>query len=136
MAEEQGFINLGFYKDYFPTYQLTVMAVKRGWAAQNRTLMVRFLKGALRANRWLFANKEPAVDFLAKEIQIGPELARKGWDYYTSNRIWHPNAELNLEGMKFALEILAEQTKIAPPDPLKYVDQSYLQQTIEELGGQ
>jgi hypothetical protein len=98
------------------------MAVKRGWAERNRSLMVRFLKAALRPNRWLFANKEPAIDFLAKEIKITPEFARKGWDYYISNRIWHPNAELNLEGMKFALEILAEQTKVAPPDRLRYVD--------------
>jgi ABC-type nitrate/sulfonate/bicarbonate transport system substrate-binding protein len=135
-AEEQGFKNLGFYKDYFPNYQLTVMAVKRGWAAGNRSLMVRFLKGALRANRWLFANKEASVDFLAKEIQITPELARKGWDYYTSNRIWPANGELNLEGMNFALEILAEDAKVAPPDPLKYVDHTYLQQTIKELGEQ
>jgi hypothetical protein len=37
----------------------------------------------------------------------------------------HPNAELNLEGMKFGLEIFAEQAKVAPPDPLKYVDRSY-----------
>lgn len=43
---------------------------------------------------------------------------------------------LNLEGMKFALEILAEQSKIAPPDPIKYIDRSYLQQTIKELGEQ
>ena len=94
------------------------------------------MKGALRANRWLFANKEASVDFLAKEIQITPELARKGWDYYTSNRIWPANGELNIEGMRFALEILADQAKVAPPDPLKYVDQSYLQQTMRELGEQ
>ena len=43
---------------------------------------------------------------------------------------------LNLEGMKFALEILAEQSKIAAPDPLKYIDLTYLQQTIKELGQQ
>jgi hypothetical protein len=57
---------------------------------------------------------------------VTPELARKGWDYYISNCIWHPNAELNLEGMKVALEILAEQTKVVPPDPLRYIDHSYL----------
>ena len=132
-AEEKGFKNLGFYRDYFPSYQLTVMAVKRDWAERNRPIMVRFLKGALRANRWLFANKEASVDFLAREIQITPELNRRGWKHYVSNGIWHPNAELNLEGMKFALEILAEQSKIAPPDPIKYIDRSYLQQTIKEL---
>ena len=133
-AEQQGFNVLGYYKDYFPHYQLTVMSVKRGWAERNRPQMVNFLKGALRANRWLFANKEAAVDFLAKEIQIAPELARKGWEYYTINRIWHPSLELNTEGMKIALEILAEESKFTPPDPIKYIDRSYLQQTLKELG--
>ena len=133
-AEQQGFNVLGYYKDYFPHYQLTVMSVKRGWAERNRSQVVNFLKGALRANRWLFANKEAAVDFLAKEIQIAPELARKGWEYYTMNRIWHPSLELNTEGMKIALEILAEESKFTPPDPIKYIDRSYLQQTLKELG--
>ena len=131
-AEEQGFNVLGYYKDYFPNYQLTVTAVKRGWAEKNRALLVRFLKAYLRANRWLFANKEAASDFLAREIQIAPELARKGWDYYTANRIWHPSLELNPEGMRIALEILAEESKFVPPDPLKYIDRSYLQQALKE----
>ena len=132
-AEEQGFNVLGYYKDYFPNYQLTVMSVKRGWAEKNRSLLVRFLKGALRANRWIFANREAASDFLAKEIQISPELARKGWDYYTANRIWHPNLELNPEGVKVAIEILAEETKLPPQDALKYIDRSFLQQALKEL---
>ncbi len=133
-AEEQGLNVLGYYKDYIPNYQLTVMSVKRGWAEKNRALLVRFLKGALRANRWLFANKEPAVEFLAREIKIAPDLARKGWEYYTANRIWHPSLDLNVEGMKVALEILAEESKFTPPDPAKYIDRSYLQQALKELG--
>jgi hypothetical protein len=95
---------------------------------------VRFLKGALRANHWLFANKEPASEFLAKEIHIAPDLARKGWEYYTANRIWHPDLDLNVEGVKVALDFLAEESKIAPPDPVKYIDGSYLQQARKELG--
>jgi len=78
---------IGYFKDYFPNYQLSVLAVKRGWAKKNRGLMVRFLKGAVRAYRWLYANKETAIDFLAKEIPLNPGLARKGWEYYTANRI-------------------------------------------------
>lgn len=132
-AEEQGLNVLGYYKDYFPNYQLTVMSVKRGWAEKNRPLLVRFIKGTLRANRWLFANREAASEFFAKEIQMAPELARKGWDYYTANRIWHPNLELNGEGMKLALEILAEETKALPQESSKYIDRSYLQQALKEL---
>jgi NitT/TauT family transport system substrate-binding protein len=133
-AEEQGFNVLGYYKDYFPNYQLSVLAVKRAWAEKNRGLLVRFLKGTVRAHRWLYANKEAAIDFLAKEIQLKPELARKGWEYYTANRIWDPNAEINLEGLKFTMEIYAEQAKGPAPDLLKYIDMSYLQQAIKELG--
>ena len=86
------------------------------------------------SHRWLYANKEAAIDFLAKEIPLKPELARKGWEYYTANRIWHPNAEISLEGLKFTMEIYAEQAKGPAPDPLKYIDMSYLQQAIKELG--
>ena len=132
-AEEQGMNVLGYYKDYYPNYQLTVMAVKRGWAEKNRALLVRFLRAALRANRWLFANKEAASDFFAKEIPMAPELARKGWDYYTANRVWHPNLELNLDGMKLALEILAEETRQVPQDAVKFIDGRYLQQALKDL---
>jgi ABC-type nitrate/sulfonate/bicarbonate transport system substrate-binding protein len=132
-AEEQGMNVLGYYKDYYPNYQLTVMAVKRGWAEKNRALLVRFLRAALRANRWLYANKEAAGDFFAKEIPMAPELARKGWEYYTANRIWHPNLELNLDGMKLALEILAEETKQVPQDAVKFIDGRYLQQALKDL---
>jgi NitT/TauT family transport system substrate-binding protein len=134
MAEQQGFNVLGYFKDYFPNYQLSMLAVKRGWAEKNRALLVRFLKGAVRAHRWLYANREAAIDFLAKEIPLKPELARRGWEYYTSNRIWHPNAEINLESLKFTMQVYAEQLKGPPPDPLKYIDPSYLQQAVKELG--
>jgi len=133
-AERQGFNVLGYFRDYFPNYQLSFLTVKRGWAERNRSLLVRFLKGAVRAHRWLYANKEAAIDFLTKEIPLKPELARRGWEYYIANRIWHPNAEINLEGLKFTMQIYADQIKGPPPDPFKYIDQSYLQQAIKELG--
>jgi ABC-type nitrate/sulfonate/bicarbonate transport system substrate-binding protein len=133
-AEQQGFNVLGYFRDYFPNFQLSMLTVKRGWAEKNRALLVRYLKATVRAHRWLYANKEAAIDFLAKEIPLKPELARRGWEYYTANRVWHPNAEIGLEGLKFTMQIYSEQVKGAAPDPLKYIDQSYLQQAIKELG--
>jgi len=53
-------------------------------SGKKRGLLVRFLKGTVRAHRWLYANKEAAIDFLAKEILLNRELARKGWEYYTA----------------------------------------------------
>jgi len=134
VAEQQGFNVLGYLKDSFPNYQLSVLAAKRVWAEKNRPLLVRFLKGMVRAHRWVYANKEAAIDFLAKEIPLSPEMARRGWEYYTSNRIWHPNAEISLEGLKFTMQVFAEQNKDAPADPQRYIDQSFLRQAIKELG--
>src|SRR5574341_1557450 len=133
-AEQQGFNVLGYFKDYFPSYQLSMLTVKRGWAERNRPLLVRYLKATVRTHRWLYANMDAAIDFLAKEIPLAPELARRGWEYYTANQIWHPNAEIGFEGLKFTMQLYAEQLKGPAPDPFKYIDQSYLRQAIKELG--
>jgi hypothetical protein len=63
--------------------------------------------------------------------QAGARAQRMGILY--GEPIWHPNAEISPEGLKFAMEIYAEQAKGPPPDPLKYIDMSFLQQAIREL---
>ncbi|MEK7229840.1 MAG: hypothetical protein AAB154_07330, partial [Candidatus Binatota bacterium] len=84
----------------------------------------------------LYENKEPAIQFLTQEMQLKPAHARKGWEYYVENRIWHPDADVNLEGMKTVIQIYGEQNQLkgALPIPAKYVDQSYLKEALKELG--
>ena len=118
-AEQQGFNLLGYFRDYFPNYQLSLLTVKRAGRRKTVRCWYVILKAHGAYAPLAFANKEAAIDFLAKEIPLKPEMARRGWEYYTANRIWHPNAEINLEGLKFTMQIYAEQTKDAPPDPLR-----------------
>ena len=56
-AEELGYHAIGSFMEVFPNYQLTVIAGSRAWAEKNRRSMVRFLKGYLRAIRWLMENE-------------------------------------------------------------------------------
>ena len=135
LAEESGFNVIGRLSDAVPDYQQTALATKRSWAEKNRPLMIRFMKGMVLANRWLFENKEAAIDFLTAEMQLKPNHARKGWEYYTQNRIWHPDGDLNLEGMKYNIRIYAEQSGIngPPPNVAKFIDQSYLYEALKEL---
>ena len=135
-AAEMGFNIIGRVVDVIPNYQLTVLSVKRSWAEKNRLYLVRFMKAMALAMRWLYENKEPAIDFLTKEMKLKPAHARKGWEYYIENRIWHPEADVNLEGIQTVIQIYAEQGQIkAPlPGPAKYVDQSYLREALKELG--
>jgi hypothetical protein len=96
--------------------------------------MVRFMTALVQALRWLHQNKEPAIEFLAREMQLRPVHARKGWEYYTQNRLWPPDGEVTLEGMKYNVRIYAEQTgaKSPLPEPTKFVDQSYLYEALKQ----
>ena len=75
------------------------------------------------------------MDFLVKEMNLKPAYARKGWEYYTENRIWHPDGDVTLEGLKYNIPIYVEQTqsKGPPLSPSKYVDQSYLNEVSKQL---
>jgi ABC-type nitrate/sulfonate/bicarbonate transport system substrate-binding protein len=123
--------------DFIPNYQLTEVTVKRSWAEKNRLLVVRFMKGLVLAMRWMYDNKEPAIDFLSKEMKLKPEQARRGWEYYTENKIWSPNAETNVEGVRTVIQISAERGVFkggALPPPAKYLDHSYVEEALKELG--
>ncbi len=136
-AEEIGFNEIGRFIDVIPNYQLAGPAMKRSWAEKNRSLMVRFMKAMALTMRWLHQNKEGAVDFMAKEMNLKREHARRGWEFYTENRIWHPNSDVSLEGLKTTIQIFweASQPKAPLPSPAKYLDQSYLKEALRELSG-
>ena len=135
-AGELGLNVIGRVNEVIPDYQLTVLTFKRSWAEKNRPLVVRYMKSMVQAMRWLYDNKEAAISFLSKEMKLKPQHARQGWEYYTTNKIWNPNGEINVEGMKTVIQINAErmQTKGPLPPPSKYIDQSYVQEALKDLG--
>ena len=135
-AEEAGFSIVGKLSDGVPYFQTNVIATRRSWAEKNRPVMVRFMRAMVQSLRWLHDNREAAVDFLAKEMQLKPAHARKGWEFYTQNRFWPPDGEVTMEGLKYNIRIYADQTgaKGPLPEPGKYVDQSYLDEAVKGLG--
>jgi ABC-type nitrate/sulfonate/bicarbonate transport system substrate-binding protein len=135
VAEEAGFNVVGRLIDAIPEYELSALAVKRSWAEKNRPLVVRFMKAIALTHRWMYENKEAAVDFLAREMQLKANHARRGWEYYTQHRIWHPDADLSLKGSEYAIRIYMDQigAKGALPSLAKYVDQSYLLEALKDL---
>ena len=133
-AEEAGFNVVGRLIDAIPEYELGTLATKKSWADKNRPVIVRFMKALALTHRWLYENKEAAVDFLAREMQLKPDHARRGWEYYTRHKIWHPDADLSLKGTEYAIRTYLEQTGKGQFTGLgKYVDQSYLQDALKEL---
>ena len=135
-AEERGFNIIGRFIDDIPDYQLNALTVSRFWAARNKNLLVRFVKAMVLANRWLFENREAAVALLAKEMQLNPEHTRKGWEYSVKNRIWDPDANINMKGVETIIKIYGEinQLKGPLPSPARYIDLTYLKEALKEIG--
>jgi ABC-type nitrate/sulfonate/bicarbonate transport system substrate-binding protein len=135
-AAEMGYNIIGRAAEIIPNYQLTEISTRRPWAEKNRAVMVRFMKAMVLAMRWLYDNKEPAIDFLGKEMRLKPEHARRGWEYYTQQKIWNLNAEANVEGVRTVIQIMAERGLLKPPlpPPSKYLDHSYVEEALKELG--
>jgi len=135
-AQEAGFNTIGRIADIFPTYLLSCYSVRRSWAEKNRPRVVSFLKAVLLAKRWFEQERKAAVQFLAKEFDLKPNLAEQGLDYYLTHQAWPPFFDIELDGVKTVIDIYAEQTgmKGPIPSPDKYVDLSYLKQALKELG--
>lgn len=136
-AEEQGFNEIGRFVDVIANYQLAALSTKRAWAEKNRPVLVRVMRAMAQTMRWIHQNKEPAADYLAKEMNLKPDHARRGWEFYTSTKTWHPDGDLNIDGLQNVTQIYWEQTQSKGPVPsaAKYVDQSYLREAVKELGG-
>ena len=134
-AEESGLNVIGRLSDGIPHYQTNALVVRRSWAEKNRPLMVRFMKAMVLTFRWLFENRDAAVEFLSSEMKLKPVHARKGWEFYTQNRFWPPDGDVTMEGMKNNIRIYAEQTGVKGPlpDAGRYVDQSYLHDALKEI---
>jgi ABC-type nitrate/sulfonate/bicarbonate transport system substrate-binding protein len=112
-----------------------VLAGSRAWSEKNRRLQVRFLKGWVRAVRWLQDNEGAATEFMIKEFGFKPAHARRAWQYYAGNKAWDYDGHVNLEGMKAVIQMTAEQnlTKGPLPSPTKYVDENFLNEALREL---
>lgn len=134
-AEESGLNVIGRLSDGIPHFQTNALVVRRSWAEKNRPLMVRFMKSMVLTFRWMFENRDAAVEFLSSEMKLKPVHARKGWEFYTQNRFWPPDGDVTMEGMKNNIRIYTEQTgaKGPLPDAAKYVDQSYLREALKEI---
>jgi NitT/TauT family transport system substrate-binding protein len=134
-AEESGLNVIGRLSEGIPHFQTNAFVTRRSWAEKNRPQMVRFMKAMALTFRWMFENRDAAVDFLSKEMKLKPAHAQKGWEFYTQNRFWPPDGDVTIEGLKTNIRIYAEQTGVKGPLPEvgKYVDQSYLREALKEI---
>lgn len=135
VARQQGFNIIGYFADDLPNFQFNTYIVKRSWAEKNRPLVGRFMRAIVTTMRWMNDNRDQACAYLTKEMAISMEHCRHGSDYNWKSRIWDRNADLNVEGIRTVIKIVADQgvLKEPLPQPAKYMDQSFVKQAVAEL---
>jgi ABC-type nitrate/sulfonate/bicarbonate transport system substrate-binding protein len=135
VARQQGFNIIGYFADDLPNFQFAGYFVKRSWAEKNRMQVVRFVKAIASAMRWMMDNPEAACGYLSKEMTISIEHCRYAAGYNWKNRIWDRNADVNVDGVRTVIKLVAEQgiLKEPLPEPTKYIDQSFLRQALAEI---
>jgi NitT/TauT family transport system substrate-binding protein len=136
IAVDKGFPSLGDTMEVISTYQFNSININPAWAEKNRPSVVKFIKGHIRALRWIYERPAEAADFLTKELGLQAPYARRGIDYYIKKKVYAVNGEVTLPGLKVNIEVQAQDgvLKEPLPGPEKYIDSSYLRQAQKELG--
>src|SRR6266404_6867809 len=74
-AEESGLNIIGRLSEGIAHFQTNAFVTRRSWAEKNRPVMVRFMKAMVLTFRWMFENRDAAVEFLSNEMQLKPSHA-------------------------------------------------------------
>jgi len=136
-ALDAGFKVLESSLDTLPHYQAGIFAARRSWAADNRDLLITYIRAHLAALDWLLdpANEAEATAILRKHV---PHLSEKGAAMAVSRLIaprsgFPPKGAIDREGVKTVLDLRSRygEPKTRLDDPDKYIDLSYYEAALK-----
>ena len=137
LAEDAGFTNLGPVSQWIPYFIFNSINARADWAEANADVVVRFLKATIRASRWMFDDREAAIDLAAEWMNIDRRYAERAWEDHVGadavpldGHIKRPSVEMTLKMMQRdrAIQLAADAR------PEKYIDVTYLRAAQEALG--
>jgi ABC-type nitrate/sulfonate/bicarbonate transport system substrate-binding protein len=129
IALDQGFSALANPRDRFPDFQFTSLNVDTRWANAHRALLVRFMRGFVRAHRWFHENRAGATRIAVAETGVEERYALRAWDEYTRAGIFPADGDASTAGVQALIEISAQiralpsRAKARADD---YIDRAYL----------
>lgn len=131
-AEAAGLSNLGPIATLVPDYQFTSVMVDNKWAAQNRTLLVSFLRALRKGTDYMFAHPDQSAELGAKELNTTPANARRALEDTARMDVIARDMSLTDLSLKRVFEIM-QQAEVMPAsaayDRTKIVDDSYLMES-------
>ena len=132
VAMRRGYRLLGFSTDAVPEYLYTVTAARRGWAAANPDVLVRYVRALAAAFGYIRnpAHRADVVRTIVETTGFAPGNAELTLAlYFEPDRGVLPKAgEISLEGMKQVIALMGEGGTLAEPlpPPDRFVDLQFL----------
>jgi ABC-type nitrate/sulfonate/bicarbonate transport system substrate-binding protein len=131
-ADAKGFTKLGSAIDVLGHYQAYTGVARRAWITANGDVLVRYIRGYLDALNWLYdpANKAETIALLESNAKVPAELAPKVYaEVVNKNGGLVPDGSIDVEGVRVVLSLRSEygKPKKTFTDPMKYVDETYLE---------
>ena len=133
MALDQGFVSLAEPRQDF---QFTSLDVDTRWAGANRDLLLRFLRGFLRAHERFYADRDLARDVAVKESGIEPSYADRAWEEYTRDAIFPRDGEASEAGVQALIEtsaLIRDLPQRARTHAADYIDRRWLAEARASL---
>jgi ABC-type nitrate/sulfonate/bicarbonate transport system substrate-binding protein len=130
---KEGYRRLGISNDAMPNFQFIVSAARRSWAAANKDLLVRYVRGLASSFRFVrqTANRDEIVRIIVETTGSSEEIARQTLALFfePEKGVFPREAELDLKGLEQVIQFMAEAGELKPPLPApeRFVDLQYLQ---------
>jgi NitT/TauT family transport system substrate-binding protein len=134
-AEDAGFTNLGAALNFVPDWQFTSVNVDHLWAAQNRKLVVGFLKGLQRGRDFMRTNPAESAKIGAEELRTTVPMTTRMLSDIDKYGMLDPQTALNIPGLRKVFDTLQAAGDIPADRRFElgvFVDFSYWEQSHPE----
>jgi ABC-type nitrate/sulfonate/bicarbonate transport system substrate-binding protein len=135
-AVDLGYTKIGDVHEYVKHYQLSGLVVTKRWARDNPDTVKKVLRGLIRSFQWLHQNRGKAITLISSELKLERRYAEAGWEEYVRSNAWPPKGDVDVEGVRTQIQILAQNSKQSTPlpSPERYINLTYLRAAQKELG--
>ena len=133
LAQSEGYRILGLSTEAVPEFLYTVTAARRSWAAANKDVVARYVRGLAAAFRIIRdpARRERVVEAIVETTGVTPAVAERTLALYfePERKVMPRQGEIEIAGMAQVIAFMAEagQLKTPLPPPERFVDLQYLQ---------
>ena len=128
IAEDAGYTNLGSVIPFVPDWQFTTINADLTWAAKNREVVVRFLRGVQRGRDFMNTNPDETAAIAAHELKTTVALAARALAETDKLGILDPTLSLTEPGLRKVFSTLQLAGDIAAGetfDVARFADLSF-----------